>query len=147
MDAASLAVWLRGEVSAPIPQPPFVVCTGGEPLLQLDEDLISALKVRGSEVAVETNGAKPAPPPAGLGLRQSQGGRRARDSPRKRAKLVYPQAAAPPEHFDDLVFDYFFLQPMDGSDLLESSRRCIDYCRSHPKWRLSLQMHKILGIP
>jgi 7-carboxy-7-deazaguanine synthase len=126
---------------------PFVVCTGGEPLLQLDEDLISALHVRGFEVAVETNGTKPAPPgldwvcvspkaDAGIAIRSGN-----------ELKLVYPQAEAPPERFEDLAFDHFFLQPMDGPELLANSRRCIDYCRAHPRWRLSLQIHKILGMP
>ena len=127
--------------------PPFVVCTGGEPLLQLDDDLVEALHARGFQVAVETNGTKPAPagldwvcvsPKADQALAIRSG---------NELKLVYPQAGAPPERFEKLDFANFFLQPMDGPEILENSRRCLDYCRTHPRWRLSLQIHKMLGIP
>jgi 7-carboxy-7-deazaguanine synthase len=125
----------------------FVVCTGGEPLLQLDEDLIRELHARGFEVAVETNGTQPAPegidwvcvsPKAGAGLVLHTG---------DELKLVYPQPAALPERFVDLPFDYFFLQPMDGPDREARTRQVVDYCKAHPRWRLSLQTHKLLGIP
>lgn len=127
--------------------PPFVVCTGGEPLLQLDDYLVEALHARGFQVAVETNGTKPAPagldwvcvsPKADQALAIRSG---------NELKLVYPQAGAPPERFEKLDFANFFLQPMDGPEVLENSRRCLDYCRTHPRWRLSLQVHKMLGIP
>lgn len=126
---------------------PFVVCTGGEPLLQLNEDLIGELHDRGFQVAVETNGTKPAPvgldwicvsPKADAELTLCVG---------NELKLVYPQAQAPPERFEQLAFDHFFLQPMDGPELVENTRRCVAYCMTHPGWRLSLQTHKMLGIP
>jgi len=127
--------------------PPFVVCTGGEPLLQLDATLISALHDHGGQVAVETNGTRPllpgldwvcVSPKADATLVVRSG---------NELKLVYPQAGAPPERFGRLAFEHFFLQPMDGPERLDNRRRCLDYCRRHPRWRLSLQMHKLLGIP
>ncbi|HEX7069889.1 MAG TPA: hypothetical protein VF190_03745, partial [Rhodothermales bacterium] len=125
----------------------FVVCTGGEPLLQLDETLIASLHSRAFEVAVETNGTIQAPagidwicvsPKAGAPLVQRSG---------RELKLVYPQEGAPPESFDMMQFDHFFLQPMDGPDLDANTRAAIAYCLAHPRWRLSLQTHKLLGIP
>jgi 7-carboxy-7-deazaguanine synthase (Cx14CxxC type) len=124
----------------------FVVCTGGEPLLQLDDDLVSALHTRGFEVAVETNGTRVAPeeidwicvsPKAGAPLVQKDG---------NEIKLVFPQPDAPPEQFESLDFDHFFLQPMDGPVVEENTRLAIDYCMKHPRWRLSVQTHKILGL-
>jgi len=132
---------------APSDPGPFVVCTGGEPLLQLDEKLLVSLHERGFEVAVETNGTRPAPagldwicvsPKAGTRLVLRSG---------SELKLVYPQVAAPPEDFEPLDFDHFYLQPMDGASRLENTRLAIRYCLEHPKWRLSLQTHKLLGIP
>jgi 7-carboxy-7-deazaguanine synthase len=125
----------------------FVVCTGGEPLLQLDEPLIDALHARRFEVAVETNGTQPAPqgidwicvsPKAHAPLVLSAG---------NELKLVFPQQDALPEMFATLQFDHFFLQPMDGPERTAHTRRAISYCKAHPRWRLSLQTHKILGIP
>jgi 7-carboxy-7-deazaguanine synthase (Cx14CxxC type) len=124
----------------------FVVCTGGEPLLQLDESLIEALHERGFLVAVETNGTQPAPrgidwvcvsPKAGADLVLTNG---------NELKLVYPQRGAPPERFDSLSFEHWFIQPMDGPDRDENTQAAVDYCLTHPKWRLSLQTHKALGI-
>jgi 7-carboxy-7-deazaguanine synthase len=124
----------------------YVVCTGGEPLLQLDEKLIDALHDRGFEVAVETNGTKPAPssldwicvsPKAGAPFVQTSG---------DELKLVYPQENAPPEKFARLVFDHFFLQPMDGRETALNTERAIEYCLAHPKWRLSIQTHKLVGL-
>ena len=126
---------------------PYVVCTGGEPLLQLDEDLIDELHKRSFEVAVETNGTEKAPkgmdwicvsPKSKSELVLKQG---------NELKLVYPQDDAQPEQFDKLHFEYFFLQPMDGPEKEYNTKKTIEYCQSHPKWRLSLQTHKILGIP
>jgi 7-carboxy-7-deazaguanine synthase len=125
----------------------LVVCTGGEPLLQLDAAAIAALHHRGFEVAVETNGTVSRPPgidwlcvspkaDAPLVLREGD-----------ELKLVYPQAGAPPERFRDLAFRHFFLQPMDGPDREQNTRRALEYCLAHPEWRLSLQTHKMLGIP
>lgn len=124
----------------------YVVCTGGEPLLQLDQPLIEALHHRGFEVAVETNGTRLAPesldwicvsPKAGAPFVQTHG---------NELKLVYPQENAPPEKFADLDFDHFFLQPMDGSDLARNTGLAIEYCLSHPQWRLSIQTHKLVGV-
>jgi 7-carboxy-7-deazaguanine synthase (Cx14CxxC type) len=125
---------------------PFVVCTGGEPLLQLDAELIAALHGRGFEIAVETNGTIAAPdgvnwicvsPKAGAELKQRSG---------DELKLVYPQAGAEPEEFDQLSFRHFFLQPMDGAERETNTELALCYCLAHPQWRLSLQTHKILGI-
>ncbi len=125
----------------------FVVCTGGEPLLQLDTDLIAALRVRGFEIAVETNGTIAAPegvdwlcvsPKAGAELVQRSG---------DELKLVYPQPGAEPERFEMLSFRHFFLQPMDGPSREANTQLALRYCFDHPLWRLSLQTHKLLGIP
>jgi 7-carboxy-7-deazaguanine synthase (Cx14CxxC type) len=129
------------------PGTPLVVCTGGEPLLQLDETLIIAFRARGLEVAVETNGTRPAPtgldwicvsPKAGAPLVLTAG---------DELKLVYPQAGAPPEAFELLAFRHFFLQPMDGSERERNTALATRYCLEHPRWRLSLQTHKLIGIP
>ena len=124
----------------------FVVCTGGEPLLQLDEELIDRLHEQGFIVAIETNGTRIAPntidwvcvsPKAGAELVQRSG---------DELKLVYPQTGAPPEEFEQLDFDNFFLQPMDGAITEENTRLAVEYCMTHPRWRLSVQTHKILGV-
>lgn len=125
---------------------PYVVCTGGEPLLQLDTPLIDALHARGFEVAVETNGTQPAPP----GLDWICVSPKA-DAPLvltsgHELKLVYPQPLAQPERFAQLDFKHFFLQPMDSVLQREHTKAAVDYCRSHPQWRLSVQMHKVVGI-
>ena len=125
---------------------PLVVCTGGEPLLQLDAALVEALHARGFEIAVESNGTQDAPagldwicvsPKAGAPLRLRQG---------NELKLVFPQGGAEPERFESLEFDHFFLQPMDGPRVAENTLAALAYCLAHPRWRLSLQTHKLLGI-
>jgi len=124
----------------------YVVCTGGEPLLQLNENLIDELHARRFEVAVETNGTRPAPssldwicvsPKAGAPLVQTRG---------NELKLVYPQEDFPPEEFEQLDFRHFFLQPMDGADTAANTERAIEYCLRHPRWRLSIQTHKLVGL-
>lgn len=143
---------LAGAIEAlwPVPAgvaPRLVVCTGGEPLLQLDEELIEALHDLGFEVAVETNGTVAAP--AGIDWlcvspkADSELVLRAGDE----LKLVFPQATALPARFEGLLFDHFFLQPMDGPDRERNTRAAIDFCLAHPRWRLSLQTHKLTGIP
>jgi len=126
---------------------PFVVCTGGEPLLQLDAALLAALHGEGFRVAVETNGTQVPPagidwlcvsPKAGAALRATRG---------DELKLVYPQAAAAPEAFEGLDFQHFFLQPLDGPAKARHTAEALDYCLRHPQWRLSLQAHKLLGLP
>ena len=124
----------------------YVVLTGGEPLLQVDQALIDALHARGFAVAVETNGTIIPPdgmdwicvsPKAGAELALKRG---------HELKLVYPQAGAQPENFTDLDFERFSLQPMDGPEVAQNTALAIDYCLRHPQWRLSLQTHKTLGI-
>jgi 7-carboxy-7-deazaguanine synthase len=140
------AAWPTDQPSAPGHR--FVVCTGGEPLLQVDGALVDALHARGFEVAVETNGTQL--PPAGLDwicvspkasapLRLLNG---------DELKLVFPQTEpeAHPARFEQLAFRHFSLQPMDGPDLVENTRRAVRYCLEHPRWRLSLQTHKLLGL-
>ena len=125
----------------------YVVCTGGEPLLQLDPPLIAALHARHFEIAIETNGTIPAPPgidwicvspKAGSTLVQKTG---------DELKLVFPQIDANPLAFEDLAFRHFFIQPMDGPDRAVNTELAVRFCMEHPKWRLSLQTHKLLGIP
>ena len=124
----------------------FVVCTGGEPLLQLDEAAVAALHEAGFEVAVETNGTQEAPrgldwvcvsPKAGAPLKLTSG---------DELKLVYPQQEAPPEMFEHFGFTRFQLQPMDGPERDKNTRLAVEYCMAHPRWQLSLQTHKYLGI-
>jgi 7-carboxy-7-deazaguanine synthase len=124
----------------------FVVCTGGEPLLQLDAEAIDALHAKGFQVAVETNGTQE--PPAGLDWICV--------SPKARAKqvlfhgnelkLVFPQPNLDPASFEGMDFEHFMLQPMDGPNVQENTRAALAYCLEHPRWRLSLQTHKLLGI-
>ena len=125
---------------------PYVVCTGGEPLLQLDSALIEALHAQGFEVAVETNGTLPAP--SGIDwLCVSPKGTSALAVERgNELKLVYPQPDALPERFAGLDFEHFFLQPLDGADLRDNESAAVRYCLAHPRWHLSLQLHKALGI-
>ncbi len=144
---AVAATWQGGDSGR------LVVCTGGEPLLQLDGPLIDALHGKGFEIAVETNGTLAAPegktggidwicvsPKANAPLVLTHG---------QELKLVYPQtqAEAQPECFESLHFQHFFLQPMDGPEREKNTNLAVSYCLSHPKWRLSLQSHKYIGIP
>jgi 7-carboxy-7-deazaguanine synthase len=124
----------------------FVVLTGGEPLLQVDAALIAALHGVGFEIAVETNGT--IEPPAGLDwiCVSPKAGADLVLRTGNELKLVFPQAGAAPEDFAALAFEHFSLQPMDGPDVRENTRRALDYCIKHPQWRLSLQTHKALGI-
>ena len=125
----------------------FVVCTGGEPLLQLDETLIAAFHARGFEIAVETNGTVPAPPGLDWLCVSPKAGSKLVQLTGDELKLVYPQAGAEPDEFEALAFHHFFLQPMDGPAHAANTYHAVRYCLDHPKWRLSLQTHKFLGIP
>ena len=125
----------------------YIVLTGGEPMLQVDEPLIDALHARGFTIAIESNGTLPVPrsidwicvsPKAGADLKQRSG---------DELKLVYPQPDLVPEAVADLAFTYRFLQPMDGPDVKANTERAVAYCKAHPAGRLSLQTHKLLGIP
>jgi 7-carboxy-7-deazaguanine synthase len=125
----------------------YIVFTGGEPLLQLDETLIGAVAKRGFEIAVETNGTIEAPagidwicvsPKADAPLKQLSG---------QELKLVYPQPEAMPDRFENLKFEHYFLQPMDGPDRTRNTELAVGYCLRNPRWRVSLQTHKLMGIP
>ncbi|WP_424360493.1 7-carboxy-7-deazaguanine synthase [Methylocystis parvus] len=124
----------------------FAVLTGGEPMLQIDAALVAALHAQGFEIAVETNGTLPATPgldwicvspKAGTPLAQTRG---------DELKLVYPQNGADPTLYEALDYAHFLLQPMDGPEILRNTRAAIDYCLEHPRWRLSIQTHKIIGV-
>ena len=143
-DALALAAaeqWPAGSEAQP-----YVVCTGGEPLLQMDDALVASLHAQGFEIGIETNGTLPLPrgiewicvsPKADAELELTTG---------QELKLVYPQDGAPPERYADLLFDHFFLQPMDGPEREANTRAATNYCLAHPQWRLSLQTHKLIGI-
>lgn len=126
---------------------PYVVCTGGEPLLQLDARLIAALHEQGFAVAVETNGTVAAPPGLDWICVSPKGTAPVVLTQGDELKLVYPQADAPPERFVGLAFRHHLLQPMDGPHQTANTAAAVEYCRQNPRWRLSLQTHKWLGIP
>jgi len=147
-DANELAKACRATWHGNSGTPPFVVLTGGEPMLQVDGALIAALHDAGFEIAIETNGTLPVPrsidwicvsPKGGAPLAQRSG---------DELKLVYPQSTLDPRVLETLDFRHFLLQPMDaGADSPANLRSAIDYCLAHPKWRLSVQTHKLLGLP
>ena len=141
--AAIQEKWPSG--SAPAKR--YVVCTGGEPLLQLDAALIEALHMCNFEIAVETNGTIPAPNPIDWICVSPKSGAPLRQTTGNELKLVYPQTGLDPESLAHLQFKYFFLQPMDGPNLAANTELAVQYCLKHPQWRLSLQTHKIVGIP
>lgn len=143
-DALALAVaaqWPSGSEAQP-----YVVCTGGEPLLQLDDALVAALHAKGFEIAIETNGTLL--PPRGIEwiCVSPKAGAELELTSAQELKLVYPQDGAPPERYADLLFDQFFLQPMDGPQREANTLAATEYCLAHPQWRLSLQTHKLIGI-
>jgi 7-carboxy-7-deazaguanine synthase len=137
------AVW---DAQASTRERAFVVCTGGEPLLQLDEPAVSALHAQGFEVAVETNGTQPAPPGLDWICVSPKAGAPLTLTAGDELKLVYPQDGASPEAFEQLDFPRLLLQPMDGPDRDHNTALAVQYCLAHPRWRLSLQTHKYLGI-
>jgi 7-carboxy-7-deazaguanine synthase len=126
---------------------PLVVCTGGEPLLQVDEAYVAALHQAGFEVAVETNGTRPVPPGVDWVCVSPKAGAPLVVTRGQELKLVYPQPGADPADYAHLRFDYFYLQPMDGPHQAEATQAALRYCLEHPQWRLGLQVQKILGIP
>ena len=146
--AADLAAFVKSRwpSHAPADVRPFVVCTGGEPLLQLDTSAVDALHQQGFEIAVETNGTQAAPPgldwicvsPKAAAPLRLLGG--------DELKLVFPQPLAMPERFEGLAFSNFLLQPMDGPDAVHNTQLALAYCLANPRWRLSVQTHKALGI-
>ena len=142
-DADALAAHVE-QIGGPIR---FVVCTGGEPLLQLDEPLVDALHRKGFEIAIETNGTLPVPagidwvcmsPKAEADVVVTRG---------DELKLIFRQEGGDPERYEHLEFTHFFLQPMDGPDRAAHTGAAVEYCLAHPRWRLSVQTHKYLGIP
>lgn len=144
--AAALADHVASLWRGRVGDPRLVVCTGGEPLLQLDSDLIEALHARGFEIAVESNGTLAAPagvdwicisPKAAATLAQTSG---------QELKLVFPQPLAMPDRFEHLAFERFWLQPMDGPEQATNTAAAFEYCLTHPKWRLSVQTHKYIGV-
>ncbi|WP_457328577.1 7-carboxy-7-deazaguanine synthase [Rhizobacter sp. P5_C2] len=144
--ALALAQTVASHWPVPHSGRPFVVCTGGEPLLQLDDALVDAFHAQGFEIAVETNGTQPAPkgldwicvsPKADAELVLTHG---------HELKLVFPQAKAMPERFTSLQFEHFFLQPMDGLERKRNTEQAVAYCLAHPLWHLSVQTHKYIGI-
>ena len=139
--AAIEATWSGG------PRDRLVVCTGGEPLLQLDPPLIGALHARGFAVAVETNGTISAPPGLDWVCVSPKADAPVVQTSGQELKLVHPQAGVDPARFENLEFERFFLQPMDGPDVAANTQAVVAYCLSHPRWRLSVQTHKFLGLP
>ena len=139
---AVMAAWPRGAGGAP-----YVVCTGGEPLLQLDAALVDALHRRGIEVAVETNGTQAPPPALDWICVSPKAAAPVVLTAGNELKLVYPQPLAMPERFEALAFDHFYLQPMDGPDREANTEAAVRYCLAHPRWKMSVQTHKLLGIP
>lgn len=125
----------------------FVVCTGGEPLLQLDEPLVQALHHQGFEIAIETNGTQLPPPGIDWICMSPKAGAPLILTHGQELKLVFPQKGAEPERFENLDFQHFFLQPMDSPQRERNTQLATRYCLEHPQWRLSLQTHKLLGIP
>ena len=145
-DADALAGAARAQWPNESTGSPYIVCTGGEPLLQIDAPLVDALHARGFEMAIETNGTLEAPdgidwicvsPKADAPLVQTRG---------QELKLIYPQENAPPERYAALDFEHFFLQPMDCAERAANTEAATRYCLAHPQWRLSLQTHKLIGI-
>lgn len=144
---AALAEAVRQQWPGDCGGTPFVVCTGGEPLLQLDKPLVDALHAAGFEIAIETNGTLAPPdgidwicvsPKAGADFVLTRG---------DELKLIFPQEGASPEQYEHLDFAHFQLQPMDCAEQDRNTQLATQYCLAHPKWRLSLQTHKFIGIP
>jgi len=137
---AVAAEWPKGAAARPL-----AVLTGGEPLLQVDEKLTAALRARGFEIAVETNGTLPAPPGIDWLCVSPKAGTELAITSGDELKLVYPQQGSDPADYEALAFDHFLLQPLDGPDA-STTKQAVDYCLAHPQWRLTLQTHKQLGI-
>lgn len=125
---------------------PYVVCTGGEPLLQLDEAAIAALHARGFEIAIETNGTLEPPPGIDWICVSPKAGAVQKLTHGSELKLVYPQEGGAPERYAGQAFQHFFLQPMDDANQAANIEAATQYCLAHPQWRLSLQTHKLIGI-
>lgn len=142
LSRAVLAAWPKDS-----PGRPYVVCTGGEPLLQIDGPLIVALHGCGFEIGIETNGTLLPPPGIDWICVSPKAGADQKLLRGDELKLIYPQDGAPPERYAGQAFSHFFLQPMDNDVRAANTQAAIAYCLAHPQWRLSLQTHKLLGIP
>jgi 7-carboxy-7-deazaguanine synthase len=145
--AQALAEAVAAQWPAGQPGQPYVVCTGGEPLLQLDEPLVEAFHAHSFAVAIETNGTRLPPPGVDWICVSPKAGAELLLRAGNELKLVYPQAGAEPELFEKLEFEHFFLQPMDGLARAQHTQLAARYCLKHPQWRLSLQTHKLIGLP
>jgi len=145
-DAASLAQAVKQQWPTHAKGKPYVVCTGGEPLLQLDGAAVRALKTEGFEVGIETNGTLLPPPGIDWICVSPKADAEQKLTRGNELKLIYPQDGAPPERFADQNFTHFFLQPMDNAERAANTQAATAYCLAHPQWRLSLQTHKLLGI-
>jgi len=145
--AADLASLVSATWDPAVGDARLVVCTGGEPLLQLDEPLIAALHSRGFTVAIETNGTVPVPPGVDWTCVSPKAGAELVVTAGDELKLVYPQVGAEPERYAQLAFAHFSLQPMDGPDRERNTQLVRAYASAHPRWKVSLQTHKLLGIP
>jgi len=146
-DATSLARAVAACWPSQARDRPYVVCTGGEPLLQIDSPLIAALHDAGFEIGIETNGTLLPPPGIDWICVSPKAEAEQKLLRGDELKLIYPQDGAPPERFAGLAFAHFFLQPMDNESRAANTKAAIAYCLAHPQWRLSLQTHKLLGIP
>jgi 7-carboxy-7-deazaguanine synthase (Cx14CxxC type) len=144
-DAGTLAAHLSA-LWAPGRTGRFAVLTGGEPMLQIDAALIAALHAQGFEIAVETNGTLPAAPGLDWICVSPKAGTQLAQTCGDELKLVFPQPGDDPARYEDLHFRHFLLQPMDGPEILRNTKAAIDYCLAHPRWRLSLQTHKMIGV-
>ena len=145
-DAAALARAVFAQWPQHAKGKPYVVCTGGEPLLQLDREAIDALHEKGFEIGIETNGTLLPPPGIDWICVSPKADAEQKLMRGNELKLIYPQAGAPPERFAKLDFQHFFLQPMDNADRAANTEAATQYCLEHPQWRLSLQTHKLIGI-
>jgi 7-carboxy-7-deazaguanine synthase (Cx14CxxC type) len=145
-DAAALAHAVCEKWPAQVPGKPYVVCTGGEPLLQIDEALIDALHAQGFEIGIETNGTLEPPPGIDWICVSPKANAEFVLKRGNELKLIYPQQGAAPERYAALPFDNFFLQPMDNPAREANTSAATQYCLAHPQWRLSLQTHKLIGI-
>ncbi len=146
-EALAAAVSAAWQAERPELPRPLVVCTGGEPLLQLDGPLVDAFHAAGFDVAVETNGTRLPPPGLDWTCVSPKAGAPLVLTAGDELKLVFPQEGAEPGLYEGLPFAHFFLQPLDGPEREANTQRALRHCLSHPRWRLSLQTHKLIGIP
>ena len=145
-DAIALAAAIDAAWPRNAPEHKFVVCTGGEPLLQMTEEFIRVLHARSFDVAIETNGTIVPPPGIDWLCVSPKANAELAVWSGQELKLIYPQAGGEPERYEHLDFEHFFLQPMDGPERVRNTQLAVRYCLEHPQWRLSLQTQKVLGI-